>query len=121
MRKLLRAIRSNRGSRGTAAAAALLFAAGCSPETPRPARRAVEIRAFVYEPQTLSVAVGDTVIWINHDPVPHTATGPRGRWDTGPIGANASARRVADRPDTGEYVCAYHPNIRATLVVRARR
>lgn len=118
MKHLSRAIRSTPRTRGAAASVALLLVLACSSRAPGVARHVVDIRAFGYAPRTLTVSVGDTVIWSNHDPVPHTATGPRARWDTGEIRANASARWVADRPGTEEYVCAYHPNMRATLVIR---
>ena len=34
----------------------------------------VEIDNFNFEPKELTVKVGETVMWINHDDVPHTAT-----------------------------------------------
>ena len=85
-----------------AAAAALVLAGACSAGPAGPARHEVEIRAFRYEPDTIAVAVGDTLVWRNHDPVPHTATGPGARWDTGDIGRNAEGRRIADRAGTEE-------------------
>ena len=100
------------------AAVALLLAGACSARPAGPARHEVEIRAFRYEPDTISVAVGDTLVWTNHDPVPHTATAPARRWDTGDIPRNGEGRWVADRAGTEEYVCAYHPGMRATIVVR---
>jgi plastocyanin len=77
----------------------------------------VEIRAFRYAPDTVVAAPGDTVVWTNADVVPHTATAAGG-WDTGEIGAAASGRIVAAKPGTYAYVCAYHPGMQATLVVR---
>jgi plastocyanin len=62
-------------------------------------------------------ARGDTVVWTNADVVPHTATLAQG-WDTGQIGANASGRIVAGQAGTYAYVCAYHPTMRGTLIVR---
>jgi plastocyanin len=100
-----------------AACAALALAAGCGAREARPATHHAEIRAFAYRPDTLTAAPGDTVEWTNHDVVPHTAT-MRGAWDTGQIGANASGRVVAGAAGTYDYVCAYHPNMRAVLVVR---
>jgi plastocyanin len=34
----------------------------------------VEIREFKFEPETLTVHEGDTVVWKNDEIVPHTAT-----------------------------------------------
>lgn len=98
-----------------AACAALVLAAGCGGGGP--ARHGAEIRAFRYHPDTLAAAPGDTVVWINRDVVPHTATAA-GAWDTGRIGAGADGRVVAGAPGTYAYVCAYHPTMKAVLVVR---
>lgn len=97
-------------------AAATLLAAACGGS--QPASHAVEIRAFRFLPDTVEVAAGDTVVWTNHDLVPHTASGPRGAWDSGRIDARGSARWVAGEPGTHEYLCAYHPTMRAVVVVR---
>ena len=100
-----------------AACAVLALAAGCGGGGGRPATHVVEIRAFRYAPDTVVAAPGDTVVWTNADVVPHTATAA-GRWDTGEIRAAASGRMVADKAGTYAYVCAYHPTMRGTLVVR---
>jgi plastocyanin len=100
-----------------AAVLAALALAGCGGGGARPQTHAAEIRAFVYAPDTLTAAPGDTVVWINHDAVPHTAT-VAGAWDTGEIGTGAAGRIVAGEPGTYAYGCAYHPNMHAVLVVR---
>jgi plastocyanin len=102
----------------TAACAALVLAAGCGGGGARAATHPVEIRALRFLPDTVVVAPGDTVVWTNADLVPHTATSAAGGWDTGEIGGSASGRTVAGKPGTYPYVCAYHPTMRGTLVVR---
>jgi plastocyanin len=99
------------------ACAALALAAACGGDPARPAAHGAEIRAFRYRPDTLTAAPGDTVVWTNRDVVPHTATAA-GAWDTGEIGAGESGRMVAGAPGTYAYTCAYHPTMRAVLVVR---
>ncbi|HEX2207443.1 MAG TPA: cupredoxin family copper-binding protein [Longimicrobium sp.] len=101
-----------------AALAALAFAAACGGGGARPAAHAVEIRGFRFVPDTVAAAPGDTVVWTNADVVPHTATASGGGWDTGRIAASASGRVVIPRAGTYAYVCAYHPTMRGTLVVR---
>ena len=100
-----------------AACAVLALAAGCGGGGARAATHAVEIRAFRYAPDTVIAAPGDTVVWTNADVVPHTATAA-GEWDTGEIRPAASGRMVAAKAGTYPYVCAYHPGMQATLVVR---
>jgi len=94
-----------------------LLAAPARPAGAEPRTHQVEIRAFRYAPATLTVRQGDTVVWSNRDLVPHTATA-HGSWDSGSIAANASWRLTASRAGRFAYDCAFHPGMKATLVVR---
>ncbi len=76
------------------------------------------IRAFAYEPARLAVAPGDTVVWVNQDVVPHTATAANRTWDTGSIGPDSSASAVLEPQGIGPYGCTFHPQMRALLVRR---
>jgi plastocyanin len=74
----------------------------------------VEMRGFQFVPAELVVAPGDTVLWVNADPVPHTATSADGAWDTGAVAAGDSARVVV--PNVGPYVCTFHPSMTGALL-----
>ena len=74
----------------------------------------VEMRGFQFVPADLVVALGDTILWVNADPVPHTATSVDGAWDTGTVAAGDSARVVA--PAAGPYVCTFHPSMTGALL-----
>ena len=94
----------------------LLLALGNAPTT-----HTVEIRGMEFHPAELTVAVGDTVIWINRDIVPHTATatgGGRGTWDTGQLLQGKTGRYVATRAGVARYACAFHPTMRGQLIIR---
>lgn len=86
--------------------------------TPVPRRHVVEIRAMRFVPAVLEVAAGDTIVWINHDLVPHTATA-RGnvKWDTGTLLQGEAGQVVARRGEV-QYECLLHPVMRGTLRVR---
>ena len=43
----------------------------------------VTIEGTSFQPGQLTVAAGDTVVWINKDPFPHTATSKAGAFDSG--------------------------------------
>ena len=94
-----------------------LLAAPGRAAAPEPRVHTVEIRAFQYAPATLTVRRGDTVVWTNRDLVPHTATA-QGSWDSGSIAANATWRYTAGQAGRFAYDCAFHPGMKATLVVR---
>lgn len=98
-------------------AAATVSVAGCA-EDDGPTTHQVTIRNFQYTPATLDVARGDTVLWINQDVVPHTATADDQAWDTGAVGAKESGRVVVEQRGTYMYGCAFHPNMKAELSVR---
>ena len=99
-----------------ALAVALALTAACA--RPAPRTHTVEIRGFAYLPATLEVAAGDTVVWINRDVLPHTATRDGGLWDSGSINAEQSWRLVAASAGSQPYSCTFHPVMRGTLVVR---
>jgi plastocyanin len=84
------------------------------------ADRDVRIVDFDYAPATVTIRVGDTVTWTNRDPVEHTATATNGSFDTGLIAPDGSARIRFTRAGTYAYLCTPHPDMRGTVVVRAR-
>lgn len=99
--------------------AVAVMAGGCGGEGNRsPQRHVIEIRSFEYIPAEMSVAVGDTVVWINRDAVPHTATASDGGWDSESLGTDGSWTLVAVAGEGGEYSCTFHPNMVGRLEVR---
>src|SRR5919204_3619576 len=91
------------------------FAAGGGIETAGRSQartHTIEIRGLQFHPAVLTVARGDTVVWINRDIVPHTATrsskGPI-RWDTGSLSSGASGRYIPERAGVARYTCTFHP------------
>ncbi len=77
----------------------------------------VEIRQLKFEPAELTVAVGDTVVWINRDIVPHTVSALDAEWSSGELKKDESWQWIARTRGTTRYYCEYHPTMRANLVV----
>jgi plastocyanin len=95
----------------------LLFAGVTAP----PRTHTVEIRGMEFHPAVLTVAVGDTVVWINRDIVPHTATAKgtgTPKWDTGQLGQGQTGRYVVRGRGAINYVCSFHPPMHGKLVIR---
>jgi plastocyanin len=90
----------------------------CSGRSARPALHRVVIRAFKFDPESLSIAAGDTVEWRNQDIVPHTSTARSGRWDSNSISPGGSWRAVPTAAGSEPYGCRFHPNMKARLDVR---
>jgi plastocyanin len=86
-----------------------------------PATHTVEIRGMEFHPAVLTVTVGDTIVRINHDIVPHTATAGVGgvpKWDTGQLGQGQMGRYVARRTGVARYRCTFHPTMHGKLIIR---
>jgi plastocyanin len=94
---------------------AVSLAAGCADGRSEARTHSVAIRNFQYVPATATVAVGDTIVWTNEDVVPHTATATDRAWDTGSIAGRETGRVVVERKGKHEYLCAFHPNMKAEL------
>lgn len=77
----------------------------------------VHIQGFAFSPNPVSIAVGDTVTWDNHDAAPHTTTdnncpnaggaGPC-EWDSGALGQGGSFSHVFNVGGTFTYRCTIH-------------
>jgi len=81
--------------------------------------KVVTINQFRYDPPEVTVRQGDVVEWKNLDIVPHTATSVDGKsFDSGSIATGGSWRFTTVRKGTYEYLCTFHPNMKATLVVK---
>jgi len=91
----------------------LLVGLGSTPKS-----HTVEIRGMEFHPAVLTVAVGDTIVWINRDIVPHTATGMRRKWDSGQLQQGDSGRYVPSRVGRVPYTCTLHPTMKGMLIVR---
>ncbi len=80
----------------------------------------VEMRGLGYQPMTLTVTAGDTVVWINRDIVPHTVTEIEREWTSVEMRTGAKWAWVAtnEKGDTTRYYCAYHPTMRGIIVVK---
>lgn len=99
------------------ACAGLLAAAAALPATAGAATHTVTIEGMKFMPASVTVKKGDRIVWKNKDVVPHTATA-KGAFDSGSIAAGKSWSYVARKPGRYDYVCTFHPGMKATLVVQ---
>ena len=95
--------------------AALLILLGCSDDQHA---HVVDVQNFTYSPAQTELDVGDTILFVNHDVVPHTATARDSSWDTGEIAAGDTARVAV--PAAAEYFCVFHPNMTARVSMEER-
>ncbi len=85
-----------------------------------PKTHTVIIEKFKFIPETLTIKTGDTVIWINKDIAPHTATAvtKEEKWDTKQLRKNQEASITFTKTGNEKYFCLYHPNMRGEIIVQ---
>lgn len=77
----------------------------------------INIVDFRFEPDTLTVAAGDRIIWRNRDVVPHTATASDKSWDSGNLNRNEEWSMTAPAAGAVDYICAYHPSMKGRITI----
>ena len=77
----------------------------------------VTIEGMRFQPEVLTVAPGDTVVWVNKDLVPHTATSKEGGFDSKDFQADKSWRYTIQTTGEFAYICTFHPTMKASLRV----
>ena len=78
---------------------------------------AVSIDNFAFVPATLTVRVGSTVTWTNHDEEPHTIAASDGSFHSPGMGSQATYSHTFPTAGKFDYVCSIHPFMHATVVV----
>jgi plastocyanin len=71
-----------------------------------------------FQPAVLAVAPGDTIVWINKDLVPHTATSQSGGFDSNLILASESWSYTVQKKGDFAYICTFHPDMKGMLRVK---
>jgi len=96
------------------------------PPTPRPGELAaatpggpaITIDNFNFTPATITVPVGATVTWVNHDDVPHTVTSSTKTFDSGAIDSDKQFSFTFTAAGTYNYFCSIHPFMTAKVIVQ---
>jgi plastocyanin len=78
---------------------------------------AVSIDNFAFVPATLTVRVGSTVTWTNHDEEPHTIAASDGSFHSPGMGSQATYSHTFPTAGKFDYICSIHPFMHATVVV----
>jgi plastocyanin len=106
----------------------LMIAGGCIAGAPAPATQpappaqttTIKINDFHFDPQSLTVASGSSVTWVNHDDVPHTATanGDSPLFDSKALDTDEHFTFTFITPGTYTYYCKVHPHMTGTIIVK---
>jgi len=77
----------------------------------------VLIEGTSFTPQSLTVRRGDTVVWKNKDPFPHTVTARNRHFDSGILAEDQSWQYTANEPGKFPYFCTLHQIMTGVLTV----
>ena len=89
--------------------------AAVAPTDPAPQ---VMIDNFVFNPVPLTVKVGTTVTWINHDDIPHTVDSTQGKFKSAAL--DTDDKFEFHFTEAGEYpfYCRIHPKMTGKVIVQ---
>ena len=84
----------------------------------QPAKVSVAIDNFNFAPNTITVAVGTTVVWTNQDDVPHNVTNPDKAFKSPTLDTGEKWEYTFKQAGTFNYYCTIHPKMTGKVVVQ---
>lgn len=81
------------------------------------AKNEISIQGNAFNPDSLTVKVGETVTWINNDSYAHTVTAKTGEFDSGNMASGAEFSFTFDKEGTIDYICGIHTFMTGKIVV----
>jgi plastocyanin len=82
------------------------------------ATHTIVMEGVAFKPETLTVQRGDSVVWLNKDVFPHTATAGDRTFDSGEIAPTKTWKLLAKKSGRFAYVCTLHPTMKGALIVK---
>ena len=101
----------------TDAASAIARSPATSPSKIHRRRFVVVIDEMESTPPAITVHVGDEVVWVNKDIVPHTVTDRDGRFNSGEMDTGSYRMLVFKQPGMINYYCIYHTMMDGVVTV----
>ncbi|MBA3578756.1 MAG: cupredoxin family copper-binding protein [Gemmatimonadaceae bacterium] len=77
----------------------------------------VNIKDLAFSPATLRIKVGQTVEWVNGDPLAHTVTADDKSWGSAFLNQGGGYVRRFTAVGSFPYHCEPHPQMQATVIV----
>lgn len=83
------------------------------------AAKSVEIMGYAYQPATLTINAGDTVVWTNHDTAPHNVVVTNGpeKFTSPTLQQGQTYSYTFTKAGTYSYYCSIHPDMKASVTV----
>ena len=99
-----------------AAAAAAFVPVPISHAATAPRVHTIVVAKMKFGPVPAGIRAGDTIVWVNRDPVKHSATA-RDRSFNVDLPPGKSGRMIVRRIGATAFYCIYHPGMKGTLTV----
>ena len=81
----------------------------------------IDIRSFAFDPKTIAITKGDTVVWTNMDAAPHTVTSDVGsaknELDSPTLGKGDTYSHTFNEIGTYAYHCSIHTSMKGKIIV----
>ena len=82
------------------------------------ATNVITIDNFTFTPPELTVAVGTTVKWVNHDDIPHLVVNKDKAFRSKALDTDDSFSYTFASAGTFDYFCALHPQMVGKVIVK---
>ena len=78
----------------------------------------ITIDNFTFTPKEMTVAVGTTVKWVNHDDIPHTVVEKKTTFRSKALDTDDSYSFTFTSAGTFDYFCGLHPHMVGQVIVK---
>ena len=96
---------------GPVIGAMLAFGAVAAQDATKKDANEITIDNFTFTPKELTIAVGTTVKWVNHDDIPHTVVEKKTTFRSKALDTDDSYSFTFTSAGTFDYFCGLHPQI----------
>jgi plastocyanin len=72
---------------------------------------------FTFKPDTVTVAAGTRIVWVNDDDIPHSIVETTGKFHSPALDTEDKFSFTFDKAGSYEYFCGLHPHMKGKVVV----
>ena len=103
---------------GPVIGAMLAFGAVAAQDATKKDANEITIDNFTFTPPELTVAVGTTVKWVNHDDIPHLVVDKNRAFRSKALDTDDSFSYTFTSAGTFDYFCGLHPHMVGKVIVK---
>ena len=103
---------------GPVIGAMLAFGAVAAQDATKKDANEITIDNFTFTPKELTIAVGTTVKWVNHDDIPHTVVEKKTTFRSKALDTDDSYSFTFTSAGSFDYFCGLHPHMVGQVIVK---